>query len=115
MVIINNYLQHEIRIRILFFYARRAVERVQTVEFYSLEKWENNDDEKVFSWLSWIASGGLFKKYNRMDYKEEMEESLFALPEKQIVKVGRTVADEYRERRSFESRLSVDFGVSPWL
>jgi hypothetical protein len=25
------------------------------------------------------------------------------------------VADEYRERRSFESRLSVDFGVSPWL
>jgi hypothetical protein len=52
MVIINNYLQHEIRIRILFFYARRAVERDQTVEFYSLEKWENNDDEKVFSWLS---------------------------------------------------------------
>ncbi len=87
----------------------------RTGEFYSLEKWQNNDDGKVFSLLSWIASGGLLKKYNRMDCKEEMEESLFALTEKQIVKVGRTVADEYRERRSFGSRLSVDFGVSPWL
>lgn len=85
----------------------------QTREFYSLEKWENNDDEKVFSLLSWIASGGLLKKYNRMDYKEEMDESLFALPEKQIVKVGRTVADECIGRGEALNPVSVS--ISAWF
>lgn len=48
-----------------------------------------------------------------MDYKEEMEESLFALPEKQIVKVGRTVADECIGRGEALNPVSVS--ISAWV